>query len=92
MTGTVLRFDRLEDGTLVATASHLGRSVAAIVHPQAYDPEADALVRRWTLAGDVDPSTRVSGSCGSATTATAHAAKALGDYLGVTVDGYEVAR
>lgn len=92
---TVLRYDRLDDTTLVATASHDGRSVAAIIHPRS---AADRVYhwRRWVLAGDgIDPATRPEGTCtgmGSSRDACAEAAQAVADHLGIIVDGYEVAR
>ncbi len=92
---TVLHFERLHDGTLVALASNDGRSVAAIVHPPRLneDTTGGEWENHWSLAGDLHPHDAAHGvvlgdrrrhiSC-------AEAAHALGESLGITVNGYEV--
>lgn len=88
----VLRFDRLDSGELVAIHTHEARSVAAIVHTRHDELDDLVHVRRWSLAGDIDPSTRRRGESSSATLACAQAAEALGIELGVEIAGYEVPR
>lgn len=87
--GLLLRYDRLDTGELVALHTHEGRTVAAIVHPERQD-ENYRWARRWSLAGDVDPAARPHGHAMSATTACGEAAEALGQLLGIEVDGWTV--
>lgn len=89
----VLRFARLEDGTLVAIRG----GVAAIVHPPtSLGPDGGRLpvgkyLVRWSLAGDGIPAEHPRGVGTSRTQSCAEAADALGAHLGVQVAGYEVA-
>lgn len=93
----VLRFDRLHDDTLVATASHEGRSVAAIVHPPRLNEDDTTEAEwenHWSLAGDTHETDTVHGMVPGHRrrhVTCAEAAHALGESLGVIVAGYEVA-
>lgn len=85
MAALVLNFDRLSGGELVTLQTASGRTVAAVVS-SVCGPQGI----RWSLAGDIDPAARPQGYAQTTRTACGEAAEALGQELGLDIDGWTV--